>query len=244
MFDRRPTARWLVVPILVATILASSCTGVPSEVPEPTDSPTESLWTDESVPTVIADPNSRSIEVATEFTTSSSGIVTAARFFQGAQNTGAVSATLWSADGTALGTTPIDAGGADGWREVPFDNPIPIQADRNYVISYRASGGHYSADPDAFGQGATVTTGWLTARRGLFTYDGGIPDQSDGGTAYFVDVVFEPSGPTLRTIDGGEDYYARSRTHCRPRRTSSLSRSGSPGWPPPPRRSPPIGHSD
>ncbi|WP_083583653.1 DUF4082 domain-containing protein [Rhodococcus zopfii] len=206
MFDRRPTARWLVVPILVATILASSCTGVPSEVPEPTDSPTESLWTDESVPTVIADPNSRSIEVATEFTTSSSGIVTAARFFQGAQNTGAVSATLWSADGTALGTTPIDAG-ADGWREVPFDNPIPIQADRNYVISYRASGGHYSADPDAFGQGATVTTGWLTARRGLFTYDGGIPDQSDGGTAYFVDVVFEPSGPTLRTIDGGEDYY-------------------------------------
>ena len=155
---------------------------------------------------MTADPDGRSIEVGTEFSTSSNGNVTAARFFQGPETTGAVSATLWTVDGTVLGTARIPDG-PDGWRQVPFDNPIPVQADRNYVISYRASDGRYPSDPAAFDQSATVGTGWLTASRGLFTYGSGVPDTSDGGTAYFADVVFEPSGPTLRPIDGGADYY-------------------------------------
>lgn len=205
MFDRRSIARLLVAPILVAMICAS-CTRIPSEEPRVVDTAAESMWPDGSVPPVIADPNSRSIELGTEFSASSNGTVTAARFFQGSANTAPVTATLWSTDGTVLGTTPIPAG-PDGWREIPFDTPIPIQADRNYVISYRASQGNHSADPDAFDGGATVGTGWLTALRGLFTYGSGIPDQSDGGTAYFVDVVFEPSGPSLRPVDGGDNYY-------------------------------------
>ena len=206
MFGRRHTARWLVVPALVATILASSCSNVPSEEPDRADSPAETLWPGESTPPMTADPDGRSIEVGTEFSTSSNGNVTAARFFQGPETTGAVSATLWTVDGTVLGTARIPDG-PDGWRQVPFDNPIPVQADRNYVISYRASDGRYPSDPAAFDQSATVGTGWLTASRGLFTYGSGVPDTSDGGTAYFADVVFEPSGPTLRPIDGGADYY-------------------------------------
>ncbi|WP_420749513.1 DUF4082 domain-containing protein [Rhodococcus sp. O3] len=191
--------------MLVATIF-TACTGVPTEEPGNADAATESLWPDGSVPPVIADPDDRSIEIATEFATSSNGMITAARIFQGSQNTAPIMATLWSADGDVLGTTPIPPG-QNGWREIPFDNPIPIQADKNYVISYRASQGHHSADPDAFDEGATVGTGWLTAHRGLFTYGSGIPDRSDDGTGYFVDVVFEPSGPSVRPVDGGERYY-------------------------------------
>ncbi|UGQ39990.1 DUF4082 domain-containing protein [Rhodococcus aetherivorans] len=207
MLDKRPTARSLVAPLLVAVmVLTGSCTQGSPDTAERPGSPAGSLWSDETVPAVSGDPAARPIEVGTEFTTTSDGVVTAARFYQGPEDTGAVTATLWSSDGTALGTVPITTG-PSGWRNVPFDEPIPIQAHGSYVISYRASNGNYPTDPNTFDLGATVKSGWLTARDGRFTYGEGIPDQSGNGAAYFVDVVFEPTGPSLRSVDGGEEYY-------------------------------------
>jgi hypothetical protein len=164
------------------------------------------LWPDEKVPQVLSDPDNRSIEVGTQFATSSDGVITAIRFYQGASNSGADSATLWTSDGDELAGVSIPPGPA-GWREISFPRPEPVRADRDYVISYHASKGHYSTDSDTFANGRQFKSGWLTAIRGVYADGSGFPDQYSKGTNYYVDVVFKPSGPSLRPVDGGAGYF-------------------------------------
>jgi hypothetical protein len=158
------------------------------------------------VPTVLDDPDDRSVEVGTAFTTASDGVISAVRFYQGPDSAGADNASLWTSDGTNIATTTIPKG-PSGWREIRFDTPVPVTADRTYVVSYRASRGHYSTDTDTFSAGRTVKSGWLNALGGVFTYGNGFPDQTSKGQNYYVDVVFRATGPTLRAVDGGDHYY-------------------------------------
>jgi hypothetical protein len=170
------------------------------------DSNEQRFWSDDKMPTVPSDPDNRSVEVGTQFTTASDGVISAVRFYQGPDNTGSDYATLWSLDGTKLATAEIPPG-PSGWREIRFQKPVPVEADRPYVVSYHASNGHYSTDSDTFAGGRKVKSGWLTAIGGVFTEGNGFPDQSLQGKNYYVDVVFRSSGPSLRTVDGGEHYY-------------------------------------
>jgi hypothetical protein len=175
------------------------------------DSNEQSFWSDDKKPAVLSDPDNRSVEVGTEFTSASDGMITAVRFYQGPDNTGANDATLWSSDGTKIATAHIPPG-PSGWREIRFGDPVPMEADRIYVVSYRASKGHYSTDSDTFALGRKVKSGWLTALDGVFTDGSGFPDQSSKGKNYYVDVVFRSSGPSLRTVDGGERFYDSFKT--------------------------------
>jgi hypothetical protein len=174
--------------------------------PEQFDSSEQRIWSDDKKPTVPSDPDNRSVEVGTEFTSAGDGMITAVRFYQGPDNTGADNATLWASDGTKIATAPIPPG-PSGWREIRFNDPVPVEADRIYVVSYRASKGHYSTDSDTFAGGRKVKSGWLTAIGGVFTEGNGFPDQSSKGKNYYVDVAFRSSGPSLRKVDGGERYY-------------------------------------
>jgi hypothetical protein len=196
-------ARCLLCLFLEVVIVCASCAHA---APNQFDSSEQRLWSDDKIPTLLSDPDNRSIEVGTEFMTASDGMITAVRFYQGPDNTGADNATLWSSDGTKIATAPIPRG-PSGWREIRFDDPVPVEADRSYVVSYRASKGHYSTDSDTFALGRKVKSGWLTALGGVFTDGSGFPDQSSNGTNYYVDVAFRSSGPSLRTVDGGEHYY-------------------------------------
>ena len=185
-------------------VCASCAQAAPKQ--EQFDSSEQRLWSDDKIPTLVSDPDSRSIEVGTEFMTASDGVITAVRFYQGPDNTGGDNATLWGSDGTKIATAPIPPG-PSGWREIRFDDPVPVEADRIYVVSYRASKGHYSTDSDTFAGGRQVKSGWLTAIGGVFTDGNGFPDQSGKGKNYYVDVTFRSSGPSLRTVDGGEGYF-------------------------------------
>lgn len=195
--------------LLAIVIVCASCAPAAPEQfdsSEQRSSPEQRLWPDDKEPTVLSDPDNRSVEVGTEFTSASDGMITAVRFYQGPDNTGSDNATLWASDGTKIATVPIPPG-PSGWREIRLADPIPVEADRRYVVSYRASKGHYSADSETFAGGRTVKSGWLTAIGGVFTAENGFPDQSSKGKNYYVDVVFQPSGPSLRPVDGGEHYY-------------------------------------
>jgi hypothetical protein len=197
--------------LAVVVLICESCTYSTPKTPKQVDSAEQRFWSNDKVPTVLDDPDSRSIEVGTEFTTASDGEITAVRFYQGPDNTGADNLTLWTSDGTKIATAPVPPG-PSGWREIRFHDPVPVEADRIYVVSYRASRGHYSTDPDTFARGRQVKSGWLTALGGVFTDGNGFPDQSSKGKNYYVDVAFRSSGPSLRTVDGGEGFYDRFKS--------------------------------
>jgi hypothetical protein len=203
--DRRGTSAARLGWALAAMVLiCGSCT---HSTPNQGESAEERLWSSDEVPTALDDPDDRAIQVGTAFTAASNGVITAVRFYQGPDNGGAENATLWTSDGTRIATATIPKG-SSGWREIPFDEPVPVTADRTYIVSYRAARGHYSVDTDTFSRGRTVKSGWLEALGGVFTYGNGFPDQPSRGKNYYVDIVFRPTGPTLRTVDGGENYYA------------------------------------
>lgn len=189
---------------LLAVLLVSVSCAPPA--PKQFDANQQHFWPADKKPTVLSAPDDRSVEVGTKFSTASDGAITAVRFYQGPDNTGGEHATLWASDGTKIATVPIPRG-RTGWREIRFPDPVPVEADRTYVVSYRASKGHYSTDSDTFAGGREVRSGWLTALGGVLTERDGIPDQSGGDINYYVDVTFRPSGPSLRNVDGGEDYY-------------------------------------
>ncbi|HYN33117.1 MAG TPA: DUF4082 domain-containing protein [Ilumatobacteraceae bacterium] len=172
----------------------------------PVDSKEQTIWSGDHTPTVLSDPDDRSVEVGTEFVSASDGVVTAVRFYQGPEDMGATEATIWSSYGMKIASSPI-APGAGGWREVRFTEPVPVEADRRYVVSYRASRGHYAFDPGTFAGGRQVRNEWLTALNGMFTDGNGLPEQSSDGKNYYVDVAFRPTGPSQRNVDGGDQFY-------------------------------------
>jgi hypothetical protein len=188
---------------LVAVLVCASCEQNP--VKPPVAPGQYRLWPNSTVPAVAIDPDGRPIVVGTEFTPGSDGKITAARFYQANDDARSESATLWSAEGGTLATVSIPSG-PSGWREVRFDSPVSVTADRNYVISYRASDGIHASSAPPITRGNTIKSGWLTAFRSVFTTGDGIPDQP-GDANYFVDVVFESGTPTLRNVDGGARYY-------------------------------------
>lgn len=193
---------WSLRLLTAVLILCTSCTTDPVQ-----SSGTEQhLWPESKTPTVLSDPAGDPMEVGTEFMPASDGEITAIRFYQGPDNTGATVATLWASNGTKLASATIPPG-RDGWREVRLPQPIPIDAARGYVVSYQASRGHFSTDPDTFAEGRRAKSGWLTATGGVHAKGNGFPDESSQGTNYYVDPVFRPSGPSLRPVDGGEKYF-------------------------------------
>lgn len=191
--------------LLAVIMLCTTCTTTEAKR---VDSTGESIWSADTVPTILDDPDSRSIELGTEFTPASDGFITTARIYQGPADPGPLKATLWmSSDGRPLATVSIPPG-PTGWREVRFGDPVRVSADERYIISYRAPRGRYANSADTFALGRTVKSGWLTALGSVFTYGDGFPDQPSKAN-YYVDVVFEPAGPKVRPVDGGDGYYNR-----------------------------------
>lgn len=188
------------------TIAVLMCTSCVYPTPRQFESEELRFWPNDKVPDVPDDPDGRPIEVGTVFTTASAGVVTAVRLYLGPHNTAADIATLWTSDGTKIATVTIPKGPA-GWREIAFTKPVPIAADHNYVVSYHAPRGGYSSDAATFSGGRTIRSSWLTALAGVYAYGSDFPDLPSMGKDYLVDIVFRPTGPTLRAVDGGEHYF-------------------------------------
>lgn len=205
----RPARRWAVSRTLCWSLaIVLVCTTCVRTTAEHVGVAEQRLWPDDKKPTVLSDPDARPVEVGTEFTSASDGEVTAVRLYQGPDDTGADTATLWDSDGRPLATVQFPAG-PSGWREIRFHTPVPVTADRTYVISYYAPKGHYPSDTDTFAGGRQVKSGWLTGLRGVFTDGHEFPDRSGGGRNYYVDVAFRPTGPSLRAVDGGERFFEK-----------------------------------
>ena len=161
------------------------------------------IWSATQAPTITADPDTAAVEVGVKFRADTAGTITGIRFYKGAGNTGTHVGNLWSSTGTLMGTVTFSGETATGWQQASFAAPVTIAAGTTYVASYYAPNGHYAADENYFATSAVVNSP-LTALangtdggNGVYRYGtgGGFPGSTFQSTNYWVDVVYNPSGP-------------------------------------------------
>jgi len=163
-----------------------------SVIPESTSS--VSLFSSTTTPAVSSSSDSSSVELGMKFQSSTAGTVSGVKFYKGTGDNGTHEGHLWTSTGTLLGTVTFANETANGWQTAYFSNPIAINPNESYVVSYH-SNGHYAATSNGFA--SPVTNGPLTApagSNGVYAYgpSGLFPTNSYNSTNYFVDVVFNP----------------------------------------------------
>lgn len=175
-----------------------------------------SLWGDEMIPTVEADPDTGAAELGVRFTVDTGGYITGIRFYKASSNTGDHIGTLWSDTGALLARAPFTNETSSGWQQMSFSTPVAVSPNTVYVASYHTSVGHYAVDKGYF-----KTSGYdnaplhapqdgVSGANGLYSDSSTsvFPTTSYQSSNYWVDVVFNPppaapSGVTaLATLSG------------------------------------------
>ncbi len=154
------------------------------------------------------DPDTTPVELGVKFRASTSGFVTAIRYYKPTQATGTHVGTLWTGAGTKLGTATFTGETASGWQQATFAAPIPVTANTTYVASYFAPS-RYAVSSAYFASAAT-TRGPLTALQngtdggnGVYRYGttaGVFPTSTYNSENYWVDVVFNDTDTTKPTV--------------------------------------------
>ncbi|NUR29780.1 MAG: DUF4082 domain-containing protein, partial [Catenulispora sp.] len=174
-----------------------------------------------------------SVELGTKFRTTTAGKVTGVRFYQSVANTGSHTASLWTATGQLLGTTPPSTAtvSSPGWQTLTFTNPVMIKANTTYVVSYHAPVGHYAADAGYFTGGGAgqppiqALKAGTDGGNGVYSYAAStiFPNNSYNDTNYWVDPVFDNTGvpTTPPTVTGTSP--GASATAVSPTTTASAS---------------------
>ena len=101
-----------------------------------------------------------SVELGMKFTSSKRGTITGIRFYKPANASGQHTGSLWTANGTLLGTVTFTYESISGWQTATFSTPIEITAGTTYIASYHTSG-TYVADTNYFA--SSHSRGPLTA---------------------------------------------------------------------------------
>jgi hypothetical protein len=159
-----------------------------------------SLWDDTTVPAVANSGELDSVELGVRFSTDVGGLVRGLRFYKGPGNVGTHVGTLWTDTGQLLKQATFVNETASGWQTLLFDQPVEVLPGRSYVASYHLPNGNYPYDAGYF-VNREVVNGPLRAPadgvqggNGLFVYgSGGFPNQTWGGTNYWIDVIFSPA---------------------------------------------------
>ncbi|MFG3442160.1 DUF4082 domain-containing protein [Nonomuraea sp. NPDC047897] len=160
--------------------------------------PSDSLWNKAATPAVQSHPDNQPITVGTKFESSTAGAVYGVRFYKGSQNTGTHVASLWSATGTLLASTPFVHETATGWQEVNFPTPVPVTAGTTYIAAYHTTSGFYSITrpyfTSAYVNSPLTAPAHSAGGNGVYAYgsSSAFPTSSFQATNYWVDVIFRP----------------------------------------------------
>jgi Domain of unknown function (DUF4082)/Bacterial Ig-like domain len=169
---------------------------------------TFSIFDPASAPANPTDPDAQAREVGLKFRSNTDGFITGVRFYKGdATNGGPHVGRLWTSSGTLLGSVTFTNETDSGWQEAIFPTPIPVTADRVYVVSYLAPQGHYANDNNSFdpdGVNSDPLFALSNSEAGadpfgngvyLISPQGGFPVFSNLASNYWVDVIFVPVQP-------------------------------------------------
>jgi len=158
------------------------------------------LFDDDKVPGMLEANDPGPVTLGVRFTADKAGSVTGIRFYKGVNNTGSHTGALWSASGTLLAQGTFTNESTAGWQTLTFANPVPIAKNTQYVASYRAPVGRWSADVNTFdGTDLNRAPLHVLSNSGAYTYGTGFPS-STSGFNYHVDVMFEKGAPTIGVV--------------------------------------------
>jgi hypothetical protein len=158
---------------------------------------------DSSNPPNPSSSDSSSVEVGVRFYADVSGTITGLRFYRGIQNFGPHVAHIWTSSGKLLAAATFSSESTSGWQRVTFSKPVTITAGVTYIASYHTNVGHYASSADFFD--SQFDSGPLHApagNNGIYAYgpSGSFPTQSFQNTNYYVDVLFTPAGPAVKSV--------------------------------------------
>jgi hypothetical protein len=158
-------------------------------------SKTVSIYPDRTVPTTPAEDDPLAVELGVQFTVSKPGSLLGVKYYKSSRNGGAHVGNLWTAGGTRLATATFTGESTTGWQTVHFAQPVPLTPGTSYVASYHTADGYYAQQQRAFTGHATLGNSTIQATKGVYVYGrGGFPGDTWHDAAYYVDVVFLPSG--------------------------------------------------
>ena len=151
-----------------------------------------SIWNSD-IPETVDSNDPASVELGLRFMSDNDGQVTGVKFYKSAVNTGVHVGSLWDSAGNQLATVAFANETASGWQSATFAQPVTINANTEYVISYHTNVGHYSADTGYFT--SEVNSAPLHGINSVYMYDANsvFPNQTFGNTNYWVDVDFTVS---------------------------------------------------
>jgi N,N-dimethylformamidase beta subunit-like, C-terminal/Domain of unknown function (DUF4082)/Bacterial Ig-like domain/Fibronectin type III domain/Bacterial Ig domain len=172
-----------------------------------------SIWGTNTTPRTADSGDSSATEVGVKFKTDTYGSVTGIRFYKASTNTGTHVGNLWTASGQLLATATFAGESGSGWQQVNFAQPVALDKNTTYVVSYFAPKGHYSQDNGYFyttPELAAPTIGILNSPplhaiqdtngtiNGVFAHSSSstFPTSAGDGSNYWVDPVFTPQNFT------------------------------------------------
>ena len=190
----------------------ASATTTGTAPPPPT---TESIWGTSYSPRVNASYQGspgQTFELGVQFESNVNGEVTGVLFYKHRGMSGTNVGHLWSSTGTLLASVAFGHETSSGWQQVSFSNPVLIQANTIYTVSYTTGSPLFYYDSGYFSKGG-VTHGNLTAPaytdinnqvldNGVYNYGGYFPDASEYSANFWVDVAFAPSSASVKTAAG------------------------------------------
>ncbi|HET7486306.1 MAG TPA: DUF4082 domain-containing protein [Acidimicrobiales bacterium] len=185
---------------LILTVLSST---VALAVPAAASDCPCTIWPASAAPANPSVGDSSSVELGVKFRADQAGTITGVRFYKGAANTGTHVGSLWDSAGTLLAQATFVNETATGWQQVNFTSGVQVAAGTTYVASYFAPVGRYAGDNDYFATTAVLNSplkalaGGEDGGNGVYAYapSSTFPFGSYRSTNYWVDVVYERSGP-------------------------------------------------
>ncbi|MCL3817862.1 DUF4082 domain-containing protein [Aeromicrobium wangtongii] len=155
-----------------------------------------SIFNDSTVPTLLQDSDPAAVTLGVRFASDAAGTITGVKFYKGPGNTGTHTGALWDTSGKRLAEGTFAGESSSGWQTLIFDEPVEIAKDTEYIASYRAPAGKYSATPGGFGADRPGSPLRTPSDGGSYTYGTGFPNARSSAN-YLVDVIFERPAPQI-----------------------------------------------
>ncbi|MCE1175265.1 MAG: DUF4082 domain-containing protein, partial [Propionibacteriales bacterium] len=187
----------LPVALAALALAVTSLTAVPAQAATP-----RSLFTITDRPVTGAVASSKTANVGVRFSTTSSGVITAVKFYRGPRQTKSYVASVWSSKSKRLAKVTFRASTTVGWQTAMLSKPVKVKAKTTYFVSYLATGGHYPVTKGAFAHSFSHDGITIPKAGGRYTTSRSSkrPTHSTK-TNYFVDVVFVPNSSAITTAE-------------------------------------------